>query len=723
MAAENQAFSSLRTAAERIGHEVVQYSNSREIDRDPPDFVLASASTQPKLNDVPHYGVIHEPRDRFLVNRDYFNNLLTYDGYLTISDTLERFLRNVTYGVGRPQPIGFYYNTCQRQTLAADLACLTSRRMLRITYFGTNWDKRRQQFFRKFSEAEGVQICGPRHSWTHISPNGYGGTVEFDGSSVQKTYAANGIGLCLLSDLHLRDNIISNRIFEVTSVGAIAFCCDIPWIRDHFGDSVYYFDQNLPDQALRRAILQLRDIVYSNPVAAMEKAQRAREIFERKFAAEVLLENAVEYHQLVNGNRTSRLKQAQEKYCPFISVIIRCGSRPVEFFERALESISKQTVGCFEVIAVRHQELDLAPALEVERPRIRTIKVIDCDQGSRSTCLWAGLSAVTGDYFAILDDDDFWFSNHIESLFQPLPERRLEHFFAYSGGIAMNPVPLPIDGGGADQRQLYCFGIRSTESWSAAASAFASNSFVASRDLLDSDLLLSPEMQTGEDSYLILSLAARTKPKFSYSATSVFERSLSNHSGFADHPNRYEDELTLQLRLFGRHRPDFLKGDPFDSLADYWAERDSRFSTPAQVTDPTLDWDQVGGGYDKAQSNVCQGSRLVDANLGSAIIRTPALPWSYAAELRLNAPLRPATEYALVIDILVNKGIVGIGLLNPAEDDFIFRKQLDASPQVQTVRIMVVNFDQIGRFLIQNGDAHSESGAELHGLRLFAEPA
>ena len=76
-AAENQAFRSLQIAAERVGHELLHCRNSGDIDACAPDFVLASASTQPKLSDCPHYGVIHEPRDRFLENRAYFQNLLS----------------------------------------------------------------------------------------------------------------------------------------------------------------------------------------------------------------------------------------------------------------------------------------------------------------------------------------------------------------------------------------------------------------------------------------------------------------------------------------------------------------------------------------------------------------------------------------------------------------------------------------------------------------------
>jgi hypothetical protein len=112
---------------------------------------------------------------------------------------------------------------------------------------------------------------------------------------------------------------------------------------------------------------------------------------------------------------------------------------------------------------------------------------------------------------------------------------------------------------------------------------------------------------------------------------------------------------------------------------------------------------------------------MVDAGAGSAILCTPTQPWAYAAELRLRTPTRAATDYLLKVEILVTKGVVGVGLLNPAEDDFLFRKRLGANTQIQTLRIPILNFNHIGRLVVQNWDSHGESCAEIQYLSLFAE--
>lgn len=715
--AENQAFQSLRIAAQRLGHEVVHCSNSEQIEHAGPDFVLASASTQPKLADVPHYGCIHEPRDRFLNHRKYFENLLTYDGFLTISDRLEKFLLDVNCGAGRTLPIGFFYDTAQRQETSAGLDSLIPAGALRITYFGTNWDFRRKSFFEDFSALDGVQICGPPASWQHIHQRSYGGELPFDGLSVQQRYAENGIGLCMLSEQHLRDDIVSNRIFEIASSGAIAFCCDTPWIRKHFGDSVYYFDQDLPDDALCRAILKLRDQVYAQPQIAIEKAQQARHIFESKFAAEIMLQNAIDYHSAISASRTSALRAAEQQYRPFISVIVRCGSRPVDYVQRAVRSISGQTYGEFEVILVRFRDIDLDPVVQSSHPRIRSFQVIDCPGGNRSATAWAGLNAIHGEYFAVLDDDDWWFSNHFETLFRPWPRAPQERFFAYSGIVVERSQPQILGPRTEDKRDIRLFPARSRESLYDITRAFGMCNFVSSTDLLDDELRIDPGMETAEDSYLVYSLFAQTEPVFSFAATAVLERGLHDHSGGLNHTPRYEDELTLQLRLFGKRRPAYLTGDAWQELSDYWSRRPA----PAFPGSDPQSWLAVASGFDPKKSVLAAGSSFSDHKSGKARVCSPQPPWAYAVELVVNKPSRGYIRYILAAEVAVTKGVIGIGLLNPTGSDYVFRKSLPASPEAHKVEIPITDLSKTGKLILQNWDTYGQSEAELLFVRLLAE--
>jgi hypothetical protein len=729
-AAENQAFRSLQQAATRIGHELIHCTDSDEVEVQQPDFVLATASTQPKLNDCPHYGTIHEPRDRFLTSREYFNNLLSYDGYLTISDTLTRFLRNVLFNAGRDESVGFYYNTCQRQELTTDLAALIRDRKLTVTYFGTNWDHRRSDFFRRFSEVDGVQICGPAHSWPHINRKAYGGAPAFDGNAVQMRYAANGIGLCLLSELHLRDDIVSNRLFEVTSVGAVAICCDTPWIRRHFGDSVYYIDQTLPDDALIEAITRRVDEIYADPADAVRRAREARRIFETTFTAEALLANAVAYHEQVTAARTAALADARRTYQPLISVIIRCGGRPISAVNTALRTIFAQTYGRFEVVFVRYRDIDLTPLLHLRAANLHSMRVVECPGAGRSATLWAGLAAITGEYFSILDDDDWLFSNHFERLFQPFPTRRLERFMAFSGSIAEGLETRPIMGGGAERRAVFKFGIEESSDACGISAAYASNCFVASADLLHPELLKDPGMSTAEDSYLVLSLMAQTTPRFSFAATSGHLRGDASQSDFLAHPNRFEDVLTLRTRL-QYHLPS-VSDDKWKELETFWGQRPAwrrqepvkaaGAPTPPPKARVNLMANLAAGrcvatGYVAAGARFSRRSSAEDPQLGSAFVNCPASPGGHGAELPLPVTDVLDGEHVLATELVVDRGAVDVVVLDSARRE-IERKTLVAEWGIQQVQLRLENRG-LGSIVVQNSARGGQAIARVVSMRLY----
>jgi hypothetical protein len=541
--AENQAFNSIRIAAERLGHVLVHCSNSIEIEGRNPDFVLATASTQPKLTRHPTFGVIHEGRQRFLLSREFFTNLLTYDGYLTISDNIRRFLDNVFVGIGRRCEIGFYYNVPHRVTISTPVPELASERRIKITYFGTNWDKRQWELFQRLDREGLVEIYGPGAAWADLSGGSYRGSVPFDGEAPQRTYAGNGAGLVLLSEQHLRDDIISNRVFEIASVGAVAVACDTPWLRKHFGDSLYYFNQHDTPGHISERLREILFEIQENPVDAAERAERARKIFESQFSAEVLLHNAVEYFEAWKRPRTAPDRRTDRE----VSVIIRCGGRPLSVLGRALSSLRDQTYGRVTAILVMWREFDTSQLQQFVTGGLVDLRVVKCPGGDRSATLSAGLQAIQTAYFAILDDDDAWFPTHLERVFEvyhSAPDTRL----VITGAVQEIKTAFPIMGGGEERRRVYRFGYptKASTAWEISG-AFAPNAFVAQSALLDWSLLANPNMATAEDSHLVLGLAAKAPPRFNYAATAIQYES-EDSSQFLHHPQRYEDELTLFTR-------------------------------------------------------------------------------------------------------------------------------------------------------------------------------
>lgn len=740
-AAENQAFNSLRIAAERLGHILVHCSNSMDIEACDPHFVLATASTQAKLTRHPTFGVIHEGRQRFLLSREYFTNLLTYDGYLTISDSIRRFLENVLVGVGRQCEIGSYYNVPHRLSVSAPVHQLASERRLKLTYFGTNWDKRQWELFRHLDRERLLEIYGPPAAWGHLSGGSYRGAVPFDGEAPQRTYARNGAGIVLLSEQHLRDDVISNRVFEIASVGAVAVACDTPWLRKHFGDSLYYFNQH---DTAGRITERLREILFEiqeHPAAAADRAQRAREIFETQFSADVLLQRAVQYFDAWKRPRTAPDRGTH----PDVSVIIRCGGRSVIVLGRALSSLRDQTYGRVTAILVMWRDFDPAELQRFVTGGLVDLRVVKCPGGDRSATLTAGLQAIETAYFAILDDDDAWFPTHLERVFEVhrrFPSTRL----VITGSVQETSTVSSILGGGEERRRVHRFGFptKASTAWEISG-AFRANAFVAETALLDWRLLANPEMATAEDSHLVLGLVAKAPPRFNYAATAI-EYESEDGSRFLQHPQRHEDELTLFTRrlcdldqLIGPDETWRLLNTSLTRALSHGQPTTRSVNGRTIFASPKIDYSAIQLESTGATSITLDASRValtgqshfIEKSRGTFEVIPPELPWAYGAgvELGLRAPL---TQNGLIVvtgEIL--KGVVTFTLLDDTQKEALFRQVLAPNGERFELHIPLVEGSRVGRLVIQNWDATNgraiidsivihipEGGAELTAVEL-----
>lgn len=560
-AAENQAYFSLATAGRTVGVDLVSCQTPEELEASDVEFAISVASSIPKVADVPSYLTVHEPTSRFLNRSFYMNNLLSHDGFLTISDGLARFVKDICLGAGRYPGVGFYYNTPQISRVRTDLARVVSDDALRIVYIGTNWDRRAPGLLQELDNAGVLCIHGPGASWTKHGYVGYAGALPFDGEAPQRAYASAGLGLVLLSDDHLREDVISNRIFEIISVGAVAVCPRTPWIEKHFADSVLYFTPSTSGEEMAAAILRHHADVVRSPEEAQERAGAARKIFEERFAAERMLENAVAYHEEVQAAHRRRLTALEPQ--PHVSVVVRCGRHRLQLLKDAVDSVRRQTSGRFTVILVKFHDLDLSEITADTSGSIGRFVELAVPAGSRSETLRAGLAAVETEFFAILDDDDFWLSDHMETLFAAARAAGNEFDVAFSGSVAVAAAPTRIETSLVWNRNIQTFGLRREAATVAEVTAsFSSNCFVARTALVQPHLAVLDDLETAEDSLLIAIVCRNKRPIFSYKATAFFRRGYSGESDFASIPTRARDLRSLQLRAGMLLRPAWLHNPP-----------------------------------------------------------------------------------------------------------------------------------------------------------------
>ena len=567
---ENQAFASMAAAGARVGVDLVACADAAQIEACRPDFVISMATAVPKVADFPTYLAVHEPKSYLFEQPQRLRNILSYDGYLTIVDRLQRFVRDFSYGVGRPEDPGFFFNTPQVSPLACDWRQANRAQTLRVVYFGTNWNRRMPLLFRALDPMGIARIHGPEASWRGEALSSYQGPVAFDGMGPQRIYAECGLGLALMDERWQQEDIVSNRIFEISSVGAVSICPDMPWTRKWFGDCVLYFDQAQPMRGMAEQIRERHAFCRDNPERAREMGEEARRIFESRFSAEHMLRNACDYHRRKSTQRDHA--QAVLGSAPEITVVLRCGGRPLETVRRALDSIRRQSFGRFTVVLAKYRDVDLSSLTAEAGGAVARFDEFLIDGGGRAEMLFAALARVATPYFAVLDDDDFWLSDHMEQLFRAGRRASADFDMAFSGLVDFD-YPVRFSPTLSFDRNISRFGFdKPLDNAHDVQNAIHLSSFVARSDLLTPEVLAAPAMRTAEDSLLILLLARRSKPIFSWKATAFYRRDPEDGSHWRQDPQRTEDEVSLALRAGFSYAPSWLAGAAFALPDKIWSE-------------------------------------------------------------------------------------------------------------------------------------------------------
>jgi glycosyltransferase involved in cell wall biosynthesis len=203
------------------------------------------------------------------------------------------------------------------------------------------------------------------------------------------------------------------------------------------------------------------------------------------------------------------------------------GDRGSEYIARALRSVASQTFARVGAIVVSYKETPGLTALLREFADQLPIEIVKTScTGFRSTQLWAGLKAVSTEYFGVLDDDDLIHPNHVSSLLQLLI--RFENCgVAYSGAIRVweprrkGRVPHWFREVPAEPAELALFEPFDVNRLVALNNFITSNSFIA-RSALIKDLLDDPQLSVAEDLFLLLNFCQKTNFIFSCEATCEF---------------------------------------------------------------------------------------------------------------------------------------------------------------------------------------------------------
>jgi FkbM family methyltransferase len=141
-----------------------------------------------------------------------------------------------------------------------------------------------------------LRVAAPGDASCRSSEPDGGSTFPSRSLSASHRYAGHGAGLVIGAEDQPFDIDAIGRLCDIVSVGAVAICPDVAWVRRHFGESVYYYPIGDPAIAADAVKSALADIC-SDPDAAALRATAARQTFDATLAAEIMLQNAVSLYE------------------------------------------------------------------------------------------------------------------------------------------------------------------------------------------------------------------------------------------------------------------------------------------------------------------------------------------------------------------------------------------------------------------------------------------
>jgi phosphoglycerol transferase len=496
--AERELVERFVLAARHRGWEAVSVLTSADILRFAPDCVLATHFTSPKLTEFPTLGLMTNPPEYFDIFPHSLANILSYDGYLTVSAKIRQYLADLLFSAGKKVAVSDFdfHLSCPRTEFVERRAGPR-----RLFYIGMRWDKGRHgTLFQRLAQSVALETYGPAERWADL-PEVYRGKIPFDGTSILERIREAGAALCIHSAEHRAWGIPTMRIWEAAAAGAIIITDFADVARKHFGDAVLPIDLDRPEEDVVAQIAGHMKWINCHPEEADGLARQAHAIFRERHCLEEQMAKLPAFVQRVRqvggygevgaASRAARpVRPGTQHGCWVapdlqpVEYIVRAGNRSAHFLDRCLGSLREQSYGDIGVIVVpltprpplpqrgegeKSKEKETIPSALLSPPLppwergpggegkdaegegrgveslqevllryqndFASFRVLPFQPaGARSHTLWAGLRAVRAPYFAVLDDDDRLHPNHVASLMEVL-RARPEVSLVHSGGI------------------------------------------------------------------------------------------------------------------------------------------------------------------------------------------------------------------------------------------------------------------------------------------------
>ena len=512
-----------------MGHEARSAVTSDEIVAFGPDLVILTHEFAAKTTDHYTVGLLWSPTQFYRGDEERVKAIRSWDLVVPINEATRRYARSIHFPLRHGTAVSelSFFPSSPAGTLPPP-----DPSKLSLVYVGAHWDgQRHRAMLEELARLTDLHVYGPPKAWEFLPAN-YRGMVPFDGRSMFSTLNRHGIALALHKREHVEEETPTMRVFEACAARCAVITEPLQPLVELFGDGLDYVDRHQSQARLARQVADIVERYRAEPALFQQTTARAHERFLAHASLERLLGALLDE---VAARRARPSARPAAVPAMEVSAIIRCGSRPLALVQRAVASLAAQTHARIGLVLVQFAPIEgFEPWLEAVRAsgRFTQVQVVQAPGGGRrSAAWWAGLRAVRGDAFCVLDDDDELFHDHIASLVALL-EQDSGCDLAYSGvvkheedGVFLN-THLRFGGEGGvtieETRALHFLDDPNLDRLLRFDNYIQSNAWVARRRVLDDDVLDDPELDVAEDMYFYLLLASRYRFAFSGRATAVW---------------------------------------------------------------------------------------------------------------------------------------------------------------------------------------------------------
>jgi hypothetical protein len=294
----------IKIAGERLGWNVFldERDGSQIVDQEL-DFVVCMLPENDFINpSCPNYLMVFHPFTYLNKQRRFNPFYEKYDGYLLTINDRETLRTGLRLKNKEFHHIPFYptvYSVPYQKLTFDSLVVMIPVWSNRLT------DPKFRSLYSLLSGTGFAKFYGVYLN-QEIAAEHYMGTIPFDGASVIHVLQQHGIALVIHSDIHNKECIPSSRIFEAAAASTVVISDENPFVKKHFGDSVFYIDTSASTTNIFSQILGHMHTIRQNPTKAREMARKAHQIFIRNFTMENQLLQLEELNRKVQSNTTCK---------------------------------------------------------------------------------------------------------------------------------------------------------------------------------------------------------------------------------------------------------------------------------------------------------------------------------------------------------------------------------------------------------------------------------